>query len=250
MNCEEVKANLSSYVAGDIEVAGAREIVGAHLLHCEACRALAAEWEASHRLLQLHQPPEFDAAFFDGLRRDVLRQISEPRPSLFARLFGQPFGQKALTYAATFSLLVCAALFASHFLRRSPTPAVEVAQGENVGPAEVQTNDTPESASHTVEGPTKNIESLAPQPPPPSPPQRRRARPVFNALKRDARVEHSTAPPETRDVAEQVARASNAETAAEREMFRIELQTSDPNVRIIWLTPRTTGVDSSNNPNR
>jgi hypothetical protein len=37
--------------------------------------------------------------------------------------------------------------------------------------------------------------------------------------------------------------------AASREMFRIELQTRDPNVRIIWLSPRqTTDGASSNNP--
>ena len=123
MNCEEVRAKLALHVAGDIGREDERRTVDSHLRACGGCRAVAAEWEASQRLLRLHQPPEFDAAFFDGLRRDVLRRISEPPPpSLFARLLGQPFGRRHLTYAAVCSLLVCGALVASHFLRRPPTP--------------------------------------------------------------------------------------------------------------------------------
>jgi hypothetical protein len=91
-------------------------------------------------------------------------------------------------------------------------------------------------------------------------------------LKRNARGEKSAAPPLTRDVGQEAntssaqgvasvppgrePKASDAgspqhvETAAaDRDMFRIELHTSDPNVRIIWLSPRqTTDVDSSNKP--
>jgi hypothetical protein len=271
MNCEEVKANLSPYVAGDIEEASARETIDAHLRECASCRAVAVEWEASHQLLRLHQPPEFDAAFFDSVRRGVMRQISEPRPSLFARLLGQPFGQRTLTYAAVFSLLVCAAVLTSHFLRRSPTPAVEVAKGDKDGPVKVKTNDTQKSGHQADEGATKNDESAAPRPQTTPAPQRR-ARPAVAALKRAARAEKLTAPPETRDAGQEssaqgvqgVASAApvrepngtdagspkHVETAAApREMFRIELQTKDPNVRIIWLSPRpATEGDSSNNP--
>ncbi|MCA1635460.1 MAG: zf-HC2 domain-containing protein [Acidobacteria bacterium] len=125
MSCEEVEAMLSLYVAGEVGPQGVRERVAAHLSVCESCRALAAEWKASRDMFRLHQPPEFDAAFFDGIRRDVLRQISEaPPPSLLARLLGQPFGQRALAYAAVFSMLVCAALLSAHFRRRGPTPPV------------------------------------------------------------------------------------------------------------------------------
>ncbi len=262
MKCEEAETNLSLYVAGDIEEHGARERIAAHLEGCDACRSLAAEWEASQHLLHLQQPPEFDAAFFDAVRRNVMSRISEPRPSLFARLLGQPFGQRTLTYAAAFSLLVCAVILSTHFLRRAQTPTIEVAKEDKSDAGKVKTDNTKESGSQAHEGATKGHDIItAPQPQSNTPPQRG-VRQAVVALKRAVRrVEKLTTPPQARD-SEQVAHASSAQSvnavpdrlepkrvetaAADREMFRIELQTKDPNVRIIWLSPRTTDSDSSN----
>jgi Putative zinc-finger len=266
MNCEEVRANLSLYVAGDIERHGAREMMDAHLSECAACRALAAEWEASHRLLQLHQPPEFDAAFFDSVRRDVMRQISEPRPSLLARLLGQPFGQRTLTYATAFSLLVCAAVLSSHFLRSKQTPRVEVVKEKSGEPGKVATNVAQGTGEKTQGGGAANVNELrvvaTPTQPKPSPrrgarresaPERKSVSPsrkpdelqVANAPEVQ-RVVSSATEPKTADASNHVETVASAE----REMLRIELQTADPNVRIIWLSPRTTGSASSSKTNR
>jgi hypothetical protein len=269
MKCEEAEANLSLYVAGDIERPGERERIAAHLEGCEACRALASGWEASQRLLRLHEPPEFDAAFFDAVRRDVLSRISEPPPpSLFARLLGQPFGRRTLTYAAAFSLLVCAVIVTSHFRRRAHTPPVEVARKDEGGPRKTETGRTERPGPRAHEGGTKGDDDIAPRPRP-NPTPRRVVRQADAAPKRAARrAEKSAAPPESRDTGE-AARASNdggvnnvppgpepkvagspkrVETAA---VSRIELQTSDPNIRIIWLSPqRATDSAPPSKPNR
>lgn len=266
MNCEEARENLSLYVAGDIERHGAREQIARHLEGCDPCRALAEEWEASRRLLQLQQPPEFDAAFFDSVRRGVMRQISEPRPSLLARLLGQPFGPRTLTYAAVFSLLVCAAVLSSHFLRRAHTPPAEMVKKEkNGGPGKVETNVNQSPGPREQETRTANVNKVnvvSPSPrPKPSPrrgvrresaPERKFVSPSPGPDEEQA----ANAPRSPRDgspeVGPQVAGSPNhVETAAaDREMLRIELQTADPNVRIIWLSPRTTGSASSDKPNR
>ena len=266
MNCEEVRKHLSLYVAGDIERHGARAFVDAHLGECDACRALAAEWEASRRLLQLHQPPEFDSAFFDSVRRGVMQQINEPRPSLFARLLGQPFGQRTLTYAAALSLLVCAAILSSHFLRRTPTPPVEVAKDKNGEPREVKTNTAQGGGEQPQGGGTANVNEArvaAPSPlPKPSPRRgvRRESAPErkFVSPSRKPEEVQTANAPEVRRVFSPATEPkpdgspNHVETVAraEREMLRIELQTADPNVRIIWLSPRTTDSASSSRTNR
>jgi hypothetical protein len=205
----------------------------------------------------------------------VLRQISEPRPSLFARLFGQPFGQRTLTYAAAFSLLVCAAVFTSHLLRRSPTPSVEVSKEDKGGPGQAETNDTRKSGPQTQGGMTANANqvAIAASTPRPKPVSRRSVRQAREGAKASA-PEEKFVSPSSRPDGEQTASVPGVQTrvaavpsgpepkasdagspkhpetaAADREMFRIELQTKDPNVRIIWLSPRqTTDGDSPNQP--
>jgi hypothetical protein len=269
MKCEEAEANLSLYVAGDIGQTGERERIAAHLEGCEACRDLAAEWEASRRLLRLHEPPEFDAAFFDAVRRDVMRRISEPPPpSLFARLLGQPFGQRTLAYAAAFSMLVCAVVVTWHFSRRAQTPPAEVVRRDEGVPVKVETGETARPGSEAQRGATKEVDIIAPRPPQPNPTRQRGVRPADAAPKRAARrPERLAPPPESRDP-EETARASNTQGVnqpppelgpkgagspehVETAVARIEFQTSDPNVRIIWLSPqRTTDSASPNRPNR
>lgn len=274
MNCEEAEANLSLYVAGDIERHGARERIALHLEGCDSCRARAGEWEASRRLLQLQQPPEFDAAFFDSVRRGVMRQISEPRPSLLARLLGQPFGQRTLTYAAALSLLVCAFVLSSHFLRRAPSPVVGVSQGKNAGPAEEASGVAQETVKRARGNGAANVSRLG-EPASSVKPlvalsHRHRVRQARDAAQVTAprmKVVRASREPEERQAAEarrvpgvippgaepKSAGASNpVETvaSAEREMLRIELQTADPNIRIIWLSPRTTDSASSGKANR
>ena len=265
MNCEEVKANLSPYVAGDIERHGAREMIETHLRACESCRASAEEWEASHRLLQLHEPPEFDAAFFDSVRRNVMREINEPKPSLLARIFGRPFGQRTLTYAAVFSMLVCAAVLSAHFLRGKQTPPAEVAKEKKVGTENVEKNAVQFTSERAQGGGTANanqVNAVAPSPRPGPSPQRR--------IRRESAPERKSVNPSPKPEEVQTANVrevqrvvsptfeprttvppNRVETAsADREMLRIELQTADPNIRIIWLSPRTTGSASANKTDR
>jgi hypothetical protein len=271
MSCEEVKAKLSLYVAADVERQDERERIEVHLRACQSCRAEAAEWEASRELLRLHAPPEFDALFFDRIRRDVLRQISDaPPPSLFARLLGQPFGQRTLVYAAAFSMLVCAVIISSHFLRQRQTPHATIAKkdkGESGGNA--QKSGLQESGTQTHGGFAVEDEGNAPEPVQASTPRHKSRRP--NATMQGAAPgEKPLSPTPQVQGDEQTAALTAAqgrsgvrslqepattgvpsqnlvETAsADRKMLRIELQTSDPNIRIIWLSPQPTSHASSN----
>lgn len=272
MRCEEVGAKLSLYVAGDIERQGSREAIAAHLEACESCQALADEWQASRDTFLMHEPPEFDAAFFDGVRRDVMRQISQaPPPPLLARLLGQPFGQRTMAYAAAFSVLVCAVILTSHFIGQKETPSVAVEKKAHDASADVQTN-VPRPPNVPTAGGGAIEEAIVVSKPQPIPEQRRRVRRARAGAPGAAHEERLLNPPDARDGGQaaaltgvqEVAASSGAQeasatvegsarpletAAADRKMLRIEFQTSDPNVRIIWLSPQTTDHASSNKVN-
>ena len=272
MRCEEVGATLSLYVAGEVGQQRVRERIAAHLLGCASCRALAGEWEASREMLRLHEPPEFDAAFFDGIRRDVLRQISEAPPSLSARLYGQIFDRRTLAYATAFSLLVCVALLSVPFLRRGPTPVVSVAKQDKGGSSGGARTDGPGKPDSATSGDKVKKDEVPASKSEPATARRHTVRPARAAATRSVREEKSARLPDAPD-AEQSAGGSGVRgvgvepanrvpmggssperietaAAADSRMLRIELQTSDPNIRIIWLSPRTTDHASSNKLNR
>jgi hypothetical protein len=269
MSCEEVEAKLSLYVAGDVERQDVRESLDAHLRGCEPCRAQAAAWKSSREMLHLDAPPEFDAVFFDSIRRDVMRQISEAPPSIFARMLGQHFGQRALVYATAFSVLVCAVAVSMHLQRRSHLPDVSVAKKDRAGTVGNSQTDIIRKSASTEHGGSTSKDLVESSVPKPTATPRRRVRPSSASTQGAARGEKFATPqqePDDEQVASlpgvrggsdvRVTREPSAtgaasqnpsETAAaDRKMLRIELQTSDPNIRIIWLSPEATDRASSN----
>lgn len=239
MNCKRAE-ELMPLAGGDLETGRERELFTAHLGDCDSCRGLAREWAEAQSLLRLHAPPEFDAAFFDSIRNSVLSEITAPpAPPRFAPFFAQLLRPRALAYAATLALL--AAAFASAVLfDRTGRPLMAVVEriADDIALLPVP---PPEEESR----PQK---VSPPDSPTPAPPRHRlvrriRVTPVpHDGPKREAvaRAEAVSPDSQTPGVAPTPgsanAVAANAETA--RNYMRIELQTRDPNVRIIWLSPQ------------
>src|SRR3989442_11366067 len=99
LNCKGAAQMISLYVAGDLVGAPERE-VATHLAACERCRRLAEDFsESSSLLTQACRPPEFNAAFYSGIRRAVLDEIRRDRmlskPSLFRRRWLKSDGERA-----------------------------------------------------------------------------------------------------------------------------------------------------------
>jgi anti-sigma factor RsiW len=112
MNCVRTEKLLALHAGGDLSPKDARA-VSAHLQTCESCRLRADEFVATRELMRAYVPPEFDAEFFESVRRGVMREIKrEPPPSWFASLFPRLFSRKALAYATSFALLVVAGTLA------------------------------------------------------------------------------------------------------------------------------------------
>jgi hypothetical protein len=272
MRCTRAEKFLPLYVAGDLAGRRAERLVVNHLAACERCRGLAAEFETSRNLVRAATlPPEFDGAFYEEIRRSVLAEIERERPRLapptsarFASLFNARFAYAA---AMVFVIAAVAALSLYSYVGRK---SEEDTHSNMLANANRQRNETPattpapvstqakEDARQTsspvdeTAWPTKRRESQAAK----SPSEKRRANNGHeeNATQQSVKVLHREPSYAKRNPlapsvgatdptsAGEIASRSDGETDAAPEVSRIEIQTSDPNIRIIWLSPKPDAV--------
>ena len=236
LKCKRVARVISLYVAGDLVGEPERD-VAAHLASCESCRRLAEEFSESNRLLtQACAPPEFGAEFYAGIRHAVLSEITRDRirskPSLF-----RPRWIYATAFAAA---VIVSGVMLQHFVstrRELPRDLARAPQvtGQPASPPEVPLplkDELPRKRSAQ----SGNVQARA------------------NLRGRSGQFETVTRPDSL--VAAQAARVGGPQIAAlqsstsigpavaleaSSQVSRIEIQTADPNIRIIWLSARESG---------
>jgi hypothetical protein len=261
LNCKHTARMVSLYAAGDLVGAPEREVT-AHLAACEECRRLAEEWADSGSLLaQACTPPEFGAEFYSGIRHTVLGEITRDRmlsqPSPFRRRW---------IYATAFAavIVIASGVMLRHFgssERRMPQSvalAPQAADQPTSGqPRDANSSPSPQSAE-LPRSPRKPHQSpVTPRVP------SRNALALVSARGRSVAF-GPVRKPNASDTA-QAMRDKNSLSApgmpsstnaspgalesatfsdglpsgrASAQVSRIEIQTANPNIRIIWLTSR------------
>jgi hypothetical protein len=210
-----------------------------HMESCANCRRLADEFEESLDWLREYAAPQFDEATLDSLRDSVLRDIgSLETRSRWIQWIAPGWN---LQFMASMSILLLIAFFASYAYRAGRPRPVPVKKEV------VITNSNRDQIKEGFKAP-----------PSPAPYQRSlRKRPLRiienPGVKPDqsqdqvvARVSLSTSPiniepafgPPGGD-------ASKDDSMFNREMTRIEFQTADPAIRIIWLAPKDSNSSST-----
>jgi hypothetical protein len=214
MNCERVEPLLPLHAGGDLDDRQARA-VAEHLLECARCAGLAEEHRASLERLLRYGPPELADEFYGEIRRSVLGEIARgPRPSVLARLSDLLFRERRLALAAASVLLVsCAALAVATMGERRTGPAVW-------GGGEI------------------NAKAEPPAPPAPAPLRGDPGPPDVVRVRHEPRAPKAVRPSRVRRSPDVVAGSDTAD----RPVQRIEIQTRDQNIRIIWFAPRDTGA--------
>ena len=255
--CKRIARTIPLYAAGDLAGASDREVT-AHLATCEACRRLAEEFSrefslSSSLLAQACTPPVFGADFYSGIRRSVLGQITRER------MVSKPaFFRRRWLYATAFAALVVAfGLMLQHFgsSKRQPPRGLAIAPQVTDQTPSGRDKGTRFSISQSSELPhsTRNERRVAG-------PRRVQANGI-RALANIGRIRKSDAATVKRDEPAQFAlvipsvvadrviapalanssgelpSASSARSSASQ-LSRIEIQTANPNIRIIWLAPR------------
>jgi hypothetical protein len=260
LTCKRTARMISLYVAGDLVGAPERE-VATHLAACEDCRRFGEEFSESSSLLsQACTPPEFGAEFYSGIRQAVLGEITRDRmrskPSLF-----RPRWLYATAFAA---IVITLGVLLQHFVSTRRATPPELARAPQV-------IDQPTRPSSGVPSPRKKHE----------PPRTlgeqsnkvvfalvtpRRSPGQFEAMRKSDASDAAQAPRDERAQIEPVMQSptsvgpvapgsaslsggsasSSSGRASASEVSRIEIQTADPNIRIIWLSPRESREPETN----
>jgi hypothetical protein len=223
--------------AGDDLPAREADALRLHLESCASCHRLAAEFEESRDWLREFGAPQFDESMLDGMRDSVLRDIAciEDRTRGVQWVITVWPGWN-LRFMASMSMLLLIALIAAYAYRGArPRPVPDK-----------------KDVVITNQGFYPNNERVKPSPVPAqrSLPKRGRiipgARPVKSPDQEIAHMSLSSSPiniepafgPPGGDTGKD-------DSMFNREMTRIEFQTADPNIRIIWLTPKDSNSSST-----
>ncbi|MFY9610353.1 MAG: hypothetical protein WAU45_17295 [Blastocatellia bacterium] len=238
MDCRRVEELTPLYASADID----RRLTGevqTHLESCGGCAELAAEFEASSIWLA-GATPEFDGAMLSDLKRGVMRELQtvKTRPGWFELMGGTIAGTLLRpAAAAALLLIVFGALTLWVFVgRRASTPPTE-AKGPSdqiVAPEQFAiapgVNDSPTAAPNDRRG---NGYSPHPRVIRFSKSQRRKPRGSRKVTTQIANSSHEAQSPSLLPV------------DADR-MLRIEIQTGDPSIRIIWFAPEEVDSQQTN----
>jgi hypothetical protein len=267
MSCGRAEKLMPLYAAGDLPQGRLCRAVAAHVAACATCAALAAEFRASREwALEAGAVPEFGEDFYERLRAGVLDEIGRDTrpaaPSRLAALFAAPFAGRRLAYAASLALAACALAVALYAFRggrqdRRDVAFVPTPQPEPTAGAPREGSPTTARREHSHATPTPDVRTRERQHPAQDAPREDR-RPVRDtaggggSYKRTPTLRHATptndaaraatlaanppTPPAERDAVQVVAPAAAARAETAR-VSRIEIQTADPTIRIIWLSP-------------
>ena len=253
MNCKNVEPLLPLYVGGDLDEKQSRLVAG-HLQSCTECSVVADEYAGARQVLQGYEGPVFSDEIYTRLRRQVLTEIareSHPRvwPGIFSRLF-LPLVQPRMRWAAAALLLaisVTALYFSRNVLRRLPTDhqvAVRTEEPKQAG-AEVRSEQSNESAGSSSSPNKMQVRMAATR----GPITRKREANdgvVATNLTRELAQAIKVEPSSNYRVIQRAVGVS--QPSSDAGPVRVEIQTSDRNIRIIWLPgqrPGTDGTDGS-----
>jgi len=228
------------YIEGDL-ASNPADRISAHLDWCGQCNWLADEYRESQGWLRTNQASEFDQAFLDDFKSSVMRRIEEPvaRPSLLASIAQHWSRRQMLAMSGAMLIAIGMVLLYVYQTRLSTKiPHVETAQ-------------IPETEKVTIEVPKANVSDL----------QEHsfvsNTHPRHSANQKTHKSEPITSfqePPLFSQVNRWVELGTANEVAVtprevkddSPEMLRIEIQTADPNIRIIWFTPKTADGPQTN----
>lgn len=230
MNCRRVEKLIPLYVEGDLK-SDVASYIASHLDWCGRCNWLADEYKESQGWLRSCDPPPFDEATLTGLKAGVLRQIADTsaRPSLWTSLMQQWSRRQVFALSAAALMIfgmVVLYVYQTRAKLSAPTPELaESGPSEETGRPDAPRRPGPDKAT----GAGLNKWHLS----------KKRVRfstsYVKPALARVQPGSRAGAAPDALPTA-----ITNTRFGGSPAMLRIEIQTGDPNIRIIWFAPKET----------
>lgn len=246
MNCKKAAQLIPLFIEADLETA-AMQSLAEHLEMCDSCRSVAEEFQASQSLLHSVALPEFHAAAFAQMRNSVLNEIARPKISDLLH----PIWDWKTAFAASLAMIILTSGAVNYWPDATENIVAQIpgnSDKKHEFSAVASSKDLvkPSSVSSKVLKPRRGCKNIA--------------RGEVSASERNPGkigtnhssperatafhtqiIPESVAPSETTDPkADLITTAIPKPENTEPEMLRIELQTADPNIRIIWFAPKET----------
>ena len=248
MNCKQIDELLPLYAGRDLDEKRARQ-VSEHIQICPTCARVAGEYRDAVELAQHLAPPVFSGNVYASVRRQVMRQIENEPKGWYARLrratrpearvpaplLPQMFGswfRPRISWTVASALVVTFAVFA-YYLASNRSADVRPVADNN--PAANRTEQTPEAMAT----PRTAAPVSPPRPLKPAGEQRRRIHSFVNRSPLVVVNAPQSSRPDNSQKLRDRAATSNlpaVDAAPSESPLRVEIQTKNPNIRIIWFT--------------
>jgi len=234
MNCKSIQELLPLYVSRDLDEQRTQQ-VRVHLQSCSACGASASEYDETRRMLQEFSSPSFSEDLYSGIRQSVWREIQREIPDVKAGPLSGLFDgliRPRLSWALASALLLVVTLSAFYFISRGNDNRQVAAAPNGLTPQE-----TPSSSPSNKDSNGSGAAIVSGEP-------KEQPRPRKHVTPRSDRVPALALSKRPHgSTASEAALESNKITGpnaiqSSGKFLRLEMQTKDPNIRIIWLTPQ------------
>ena len=230
MNCKQIDELLPLYAGHDLDEKRSR-LVSEHVQICMACARVAEEYGETVELTQSLATPVFADTAYASVRRQVMQQIEDkPTAPLLPHVFASWF-QPRMAWAVASALIIALGFFALYLVVNRDAKVQPVADNhptviEQPGSIATPPKVNP-AATGTAGTPAKD---------------RRKANrsfgnrsPLVASKTRNSSSAAAGISPELRDP--QAGHSLPAVDASTGEApLRVEMQTKDPNIRIIWFS--------------
>ena len=242
MSCHQIQELMPLYVGSDLEESRAR-LVAAHVQTCETCAHVAREYRETRQLLQTFVPPAFTENFYAEMRQSVWQNLEKKSPApAFSSIIADLFRPRLAWAVATAVLIAVSAIGIYVISRRGavPQPVVSHQPPASTTPNVQLPASSPNNKSSASSLPSSGSNSRRAGIAPPQLPQKRKS--ISDRVNLAAEPTVATVSPaaisapvlgDSRQPNRGVSNASDAP-------LRVEFQTKNPNIRIIWFAPRDT----------
>lgn len=249
MNCKQVENLLPLYVSHDLD-AGREQLVAAHVQACNECHSAADEYRETRLMLQEFAPPAFSEDIYAEIRQNVWREIETEAasPSISEVIAG--WFRPRLVWAMATALLVAVSVLGVYLIGNRWTvrqPVAVIGPEQNPTGSNEPTVATPGAVATASPSPS-GAGMNGPRQATIHNPERRRDR--RRAPDRtDSLVAKAPDAPPVNAVSPQLNNSAELDSSADHDSgkaLRMEIQTKDPNIRIIWFAQQDTKPTSPN----
>lgn len=249
MNCKQVEKLLPLYVSRDLD-AGRERLVAAHVQACNECHSAADEYRETRLLLKEFALPAFGEDVYAEIRQNVWREIEakSASPSVSEIIAG--WFRPRLVWAVATALLIAVSVLGIYLIGNRWTVRQPVAvkgtekhptisNKQTGAPAAAVATASPSPAGEGMNGPRQVTVHYAER-------KRDRRRAPDRA---DSLVAKAPDAPPVKVVSPAINDTAGSNSLPARDSgkaLRMEIQTKDPNIRIIWFAQQHTKSTSPN----